>query len=61
MEWKGELKAMQNVGKGLNKVLNTVVKYILQDLPLLGEYGSEFSILFQNPETFLKLPNCQMK
>ena len=29
------------MGKGLHKVFKTVVKEILQDLPPLGEYGSE--------------------
>ena len=31
------------MGKGLHKVFNTVVKEISQDLPPLGESGSEFS------------------
>ena len=31
-EWKGPLKDMQNMGKVLHKVFNTVVKYISQDL-----------------------------
>ena len=29
-EWKGELKATGNLGKGLDEVFNTVVKEILQ-------------------------------
>ena len=29
------------MGKGLHKVFQTVVKGISQDLPPLGEYGSE--------------------
>ena len=33
------------MGKGLHKVFKTVVKEILQDLPLLGESGSEVSHL----------------
>ena len=32
---------MQNMRKGLHKVFNNVVKEILQDLPPLGESGSE--------------------
>ena len=39
MEWKGELKATQKIGKGLHKVFKTFVNEILQDLPILGEYG----------------------
>ena len=42
-EWKGALKATQNMGKVLHKLFKTVVKYILQDLPPLGETGSEVS------------------
>ena len=33
-EWKGALKATQNMGRGLHKVFKTVVKYILQYLLL---------------------------
>ena len=39
LEWKGALKSMQNIGKGLHKVFKTVAKEILQDLPSLVEYG----------------------
>ena len=42
-EWKGALKDNLNMGKVLHKVFKTVVKEISQDLPLLGEYGSEVS------------------
>ena len=42
-EWKGALKAMQNMGKGLQKVFKTVVKDIFQEFPPLGESGSEVS------------------
>ena len=48
-EWKGELKATQSMGKGLHKVFKTVVKYISQDFPPLGESGSEVSHFI--PET----------
>ena len=37
------LKSTQKLGKGLNKVINTVVKDISQDLPPLGVSGSEVS------------------
>ena len=36
------LKATQKMGKGLREVFKTVLKEILQDLPTLGESGSEF-------------------
>ena len=39
-EWKGLLKATQNMGKGLHNVFKTIVKYISQDLPPLEESGS---------------------
>ena len=39
-EWKGELKSMKNMGKGLHKTINTVVKEISQDFPPLGESSS---------------------
>ena len=33
LEWKGALKSMQNMGKGLHKVSKNVVKNISQYLP----------------------------
>ena len=54
-EWKGELKATQNMGKGLHKVFNTVVKYISQDLSPLGESGSKVSHFITEPGNFSKL------
>ena len=39
-EWKIELTATQNMGKGLHKLFNTVVKEIFQELPPFGESGS---------------------
>ena len=42
-EWKGAIKATQNMGKGLHKIFKTVVKYISQEFPPLGESGSEVS------------------
>ena len=43
LEWKGVLKSMQYMGKGLPKVFKIMVKDILQYLPDLGESGSEVS------------------
>ena len=37
------------MGKGLHKVFKAVVKEIFQDIPILGEYGSEVS--YYIPET----------
>ena len=51
-EWKGALKATQNMGKGSHKVFNTVVKEIMQDLPPLVEYGSEVSHFIPEPRNF---------
>ena len=48
-EWKGALKATQNMGKGSHKVFKTVVKDISQDLPPLGESCSEVSHFIPEP------------
>ena len=40
------------MGNGLHKVLKTVVKEILQDLPPLGESGSEVSHFIPKPINF---------
>ena len=55
MEWKGAIKATQNIGKGLQKMFKTVVKDISQDLTPLGEYGSEFSHFIPEPRNFTKV------
>ena len=51
-EWKGGLKATRNVGKGLHKLFNTVVKDISQYLPPLVESVSEFSHFIPEPINF---------
>ena len=51
-EWKGVLKAMQNMGIGLHKVFKTVVKDVLQYLPPLGKSGSEVSYFIIEPRNF---------
>ena len=43
------------MGKGLHKLFKTVVKYILQELPPLGESVSEFSHFITEPTKFAKL------
>ena len=40
------------MGKGLHKVFKTVVKEISQDLPILGESGSEVSHFIPEPRNF---------
>ena len=51
-EWKGALKAKRNMGKGSHKLFKTVVKDISQELPPLGESGSEVSHLIPEPRNF---------
>ena len=41
--------------KGLQKVFKTVVKHISQDLPPLGESGSEVSHLNPEPRNFSRV------
>ena len=43
LEWKGALKSMRSMGKGLHKVFSTIAKEISQELTPLGESGSEVS------------------
>ena len=52
LEWKGPLKATQNMGKVLHKVFKTVVKDISQYFPPLGESGSEVSHFIPEPKNF---------
>ena len=54
-EWKGALKATRNMVKGLHKVCKTVVKYISQDLPPLGESGSEVSHFIPEHRNFAEV------
>ena len=54
MECKGALKSTRIMDKGLHKVFKTAVKEISQDLPPLGESGTEVSHFIQNLETLLK-------
>ena len=54
-EWKGSLNATQKKGKGLHKLFNTVVKEIFQELPPLGESGSEVSHLIPEPRNFAEV------
>ena len=55
LEWKGALKSKQKMGKGLHRVFKTVVKYISQDFPPLGESGSEFSYFILEPINFTEV------
>ena len=54
-EWKGASKDTQNMGKVLHKVFKNVVKKISQDLPPLGESGSEFSHFIPEPRKFAEV------
>ena len=55
MEWKGVLKDTRSMGKGLHKVIITVVKEISQELTPLGESGSEVSHLIPEPRNFAEV------
>ena len=52
LEWKGVLNATRNTGKGLQKVFKTIIKYISQYLPPLGESSSEVSHFIPEPRNF---------
>ena len=43
---------MQNMGKGLHKVFKAFVNEVFQDLPILGESGSEISFFITEPRNF---------
>ena len=52
MEYKGALEVTRNKGKVLQKVFKTVVKDISQDLPPLGQSGSEVFYIIPEPRNF---------
>ena len=54
LEWKGELKATQNMVKGFNKVFKTVVKDISQNLYLV-ESVSEIFHFSPEPRNFSEI------
>ena len=54
-EWKGALKSTRNMGKHLHKVFKTVVKYILQQFPPLGESCSEVLHFIPEPRNFAEV------
>ena len=55
LEWKGALKAMRDMGKGLHKVFSTIIKEILQELTNLGESGSGVSHFIPEPRNFAEV------
>ena len=55
LECKRELKATLNMSKGSQKVFKTFAKYISQDLPPLGESGSEVSHFIPEPINFAEV------
>ena len=54
-EWKGALKYMRSMGKGLHKLFSTVVKDISQELTPLVESGSEVSYFIPEPRNFFEV------
>ena len=54
-EWKGALKATRNMVKVLHNVFKNVLKEISQDLPTLGEFGSEVSHSILEPRNFAEV------
>ena len=52
---KGALRGMHKMGKGIHKVLSTIVKEILQELTNFGEYGSEVSHFIPEPRNFAEV------
>ena len=42
-QWKGALRATHKMGKGLQRVFNTIVSKLSQELTNVGESGSEVS------------------
>ena len=61
LERKGASKSTQNMGKYLHKVFKTVAKIFRKIYHPWVNLVYTFPISLQNPETFLKLPNCQTK
>ena len=58
-EWKGALKAMRSIGKGLHKVFSMVVKEISQELTALGDSDPEVSHFILGPRNFAEVKNYQ--
>ena len=52
---KGSLLSTQNMDKVFKKVFKAVVNDILQDLPILGESGSEVYYFIPEPRIFEKV------
>ena len=55
LQWKEALKATLNMGKRLQKLFNTIVSEISQELTNLGEYGSEVSHCILEPRNFAEV------
>ena len=52
---KGSLLSTRNMDKGFKKVFKAVVNDILQDLPILGESGSEVYYFITEPINFAEV------
>ena len=46
---------MENISKCFHKLFKAVINEISQALPILGEYGSEFSYLIAKPRNFAEV------
>ena len=51
-ELKGAILSTRNMGKGLQKLFKAAVNYILQVLPIFGEFGSEVNYFIQESINF---------
>ena len=54
-KWKGALRAMHKMGKGLHRVFSTIISEILQELTNFGETGSEVSHFTPEPSNFAEV------
>ena len=54
-QWKGALRATHKMGKGLHRVLSTIVSEISQELTNFGETGSEVSHFIPEPRNFAEV------
>ena len=57
-EWKGALKATRKWVKFHTRCLRLSQKKFRNIYQLWVNLAQKFPILFQNPETFMKLPKC---
>ena len=58
-EWKGALLSMQNMGKGLQKLLRLLLMKFQKHYQFLVNQSQKFLTSFQNLEIFQKQPDYQ--